>query len=270
MICNLIEDYFAEHVEIRVVDRQRAEGILHTLVEFFGQYKPDDLTARHFKDYCKSRQVSNSTLRRELTVLRAVFNHAHRQRRISADTLPYMALPPESEPKDRWLTNDELGTLWTAADQRTRDFIDLAYYTAGRKASIERLTEAQVDLASNRINLAKPGEVKTKKRRPIVPIDKELRPTVERCLLNTSEYLLGEPSPVDYPFRKAVNAAGLDAVTPHTLRHTRATHLLQEGADPFAVAQLLGDTMDTVMRVYGHHCPNYLAGVLDRNSKGFR
>ena len=47
-------------------------------------------------------------------------------------------------------------------------------------------------------------------------------------------------------------------LTPHVLRHTRATHLLQKGVDPYAVAALLGDNLSTVLRVYGHHCPGYL------------
>ena len=51
-------------------------------------------------------------------------------------------------------------------------------------------------------------------------------------------------------------------LTPHVLRHTRATHLLQKGVAPYAVASLLGDTVATVLRVYGHHCPNYLAEAI--------
>ena len=51
-------------------------------------------------------------------------------------------------------------------------------------------------------------------------------------------------------------------VTPHTLRHTRATHLLQLGVDIWDVAGLLGDTVSTIERTYGHYSPDYLGDTL--------
>jgi site-specific recombinase XerC len=42
------------------------------------------------------------------------------------------------------------------------------------------------------------------------------------------------------------------------LRHSRATHMLMDGEDPYKVAKLLGDTLATVERVYGHYDVDYL------------
>jgi integrase len=50
---------------------------------------------------------------------------------------------------------------------------------------------------------------------------------------------------------------GPDKVTRHTLRHTRATWLLQAGVDLWTAAGFLGMTVRTLERVYGHHCPDY-------------
>jgi len=52
------------------------------------------------------------------------------------------------------------------------------------------------------------------------------------------------------------------SLSPHVLRHTRATHLLQQGVHPKAVADLLGYDVTTVLRVYGHACPDYLETAL--------
>jgi integrase len=57
----------------------------------------------------------------------------------------------------------------------------------------------------------------------------------------------------------ARSAAGLgDDVTPHTLRHTAATWLMQRGVDAWEAAKYLGMTVETLERVYGHHHPDYL------------
>lgn len=60
-------------------------------------------------------------------------------------------------------------------------------------------------------------------------------------------------------FRRAATLAGLDAsVTPHTLRHTAATWLMQAGVDKWEAAGFLGMTVEMLDRVYGHHHPNHL------------
>ena len=74
------------------------------------------------------------------------------------------------------------------------------------------------------------------------------------------KYLFGIPTDMYRPFRKHMESIGLaHKRNPHILRHTRASHLLQEGVSLFNVAKLLGDTVATVERVYGHFCPDYMA-----------
>jgi hypothetical protein len=53
---------------------------------------------------------------------------------------------------------------------------------------------------------------------------------------------------------------GVD-VTPHVLRHTAATWLMQAGTDPWEAAGFLGMTVETLMSRYGHHHPDYLSGA---------
>jgi integrase len=59
--------------------------------------------------------------------------------------------------------------------------------------------------------------------------------------------------------------AGLedDGVTLHTLRHTRATWLLQKGIDAWQVSGHLGMTLTTLQRVYGHHAAAYQKEAAD-------
>jgi integrase len=67
---------------------------------------------------------------------------------------------------------------------------------------------------------------------------------------------------MDKGFRDAVKDAGLDAdVTPHTLRHTAATWLMQGRCDLWEAAGYLGMTVATLEQVYGHHHPDHQSGA---------
>jgi integrase len=59
-------------------------------------------------------------------------------------------------------------------------------------------------------------------------------------------------------FRRAALLAGLDGVTPHTLRHTAATWLMQAGVPIWEAAGFLGLSPEMIARVYGHHSPAHL------------
>jgi integrase len=59
-------------------------------------------------------------------------------------------------------------------------------------------------------------------------------------------------------WRSAVARAGLSPdVTPHTLRHTAATWMMQQGVDLWAASGFLGMSVETLTRVYGKHDPDY-------------
>lgn len=63
-------------------------------------------------------------------------------------------------------------------------------------------------------------------------------------------------------FKHAAKLAGLSRVSPHTLRHTAATWLMQAGADRWQAAGYLGMSVETLEQVYGHHHPDHLSGAV--------
>jgi integrase len=168
-----------------------------------------------------------------------------------------------SEPRQRWLSRDEVNRLLYKTTGRARLFAWIGYYTAARRSSIEALTWFATDLERRRIDFTL-GAVKTRKRRAIVAIDSALVPVLEAAKAEaTTEYVLGSPANIYPAFVEQCERLGLKDVSPHVLRHTRATHLLQEGKPIWLVAQLLGDTVQTVERTYGHHCVDYMRTALD-------
>lgn len=272
-----LDSYYREHLMKKAVDRKRAEDCIFRLREFFGDKRLRDIDIPLCRKYCEQREVSDSTRRRELGVLRAAAGHALKWRRITAADMPSIELPPESENRKVWLYKDELARFLDVAERMDSDvfrFTQLAYHTASRRAAIERLEWSQVDEVGRRINLAKPGERKTKKRRPIVPISDSIASELAVMRAEAkNQWVLGSPKDLYESFAWTAREAGLimlpvrgvreaGRLSPHALRHSRATHLLEDGKSPWAVASLLGDTVTTVLRVYGHACPDYLSEVL--------
>lgn len=285
-----LDDYFREHVSRNCVDVGRQEIAIRHLKAFFkGPLADIDIPmSRAYADArrlgvvgggtrTRSGEGSDSTIRRELGVLESAANHAARWKRIGPKASPPTPMPSIEKPADApaqdatYLTQAELATALAAAEGQLLDFMVVAYRTAGRRRSIERLTHSQVDLRQSRINLTAPDETanqrRSKKRRPVVPIDPQLRPTIERLMIENkaSPWLFGNDKSMYLEFRAHMEKLGLhDKAHPHVLRHTRATHLLQAGVSIYDVARLLGDTVATVEKVYGHHSPDYLARAISK------
>lgn len=282
-VTQALDDYLREHVQQHVIDKGRQEDAASHLRAWFRSRPLRDIDIPSSRAYADARRIgvvggglrrqdgagANGTIRRELAVLGAAAQHALRWRRIQPNDMPSIEMPRENTHESEWLTRDELATAIGAAPVRLRDFMLVTYYTGARRASVERLSKAQVDLPANRINLRAPTEDanqrRSVKRRPVVPIDPRLRPTVERLLMTHTDtpWLFGDTRNMYVPFRTLMEGLGLpQKANPHVLRHSRATHLLQDGVSIYDVAKLLGDTVKTVERAYGHHSPEYLAEAI--------
>jgi integrase len=133
---------------------------------------------------------------------------------------------------------------------------------------LEALTVGQVDLHHGLIDLmpadATAQQRQSKKRNPVVPIVADIRDRLAKLIAGKAPADKVLP-PRDYYLRFKEHLQSLDLEEksyPHVLRHTRATHLLQAGVSIYDVAKLLGDTVATVEKSYGHHSSDYLANSL--------
>jgi integrase len=212
--------------------------------------------------------VSDGTIRHEVTVLRAALNWAVREKWISE--APYVEMPPEQPPRDRWLTRDEVSRLLAGCESAHMTlFIILAYHTAARHGAILELTWDRVDLERRLIQYQRPGKRLTKKRRATVPLNQIVHAAlVEARSAATTDYVIefrGKPikHSIQWAFQRACERAGIEDCTPHILRHTSATHMIMAGVPIQEVARMLGDTVEMVERVYGKHSPDYLRRAAD-------
>lgn len=272
-VAQALTDYIDEHAKKHVADLARQQGIVGHLTAFFGDELLSEVDVPLSQEYARARmsKVSSATVRRELNVLVAAANHAVWMKRapagVQVDLPPERRLGPDDEAP--YLTVEQHQRMLDIAAATDRDlwaFEVLLYQTGARRRSIEDLTRGQVRMAAERIVLQQPGKRTTKKRQPIVPILAAMREPLE--------WLLAREPQRDRLFAKAdyyrehvalAEAAGVPEGLrhPHVVRHTRATHLLQKGKTLYDVAKLLGDTVATVERVYGHHSADHLKGRLD-------
>lgn len=215
------------------------------------------------------KPVKDGTIRRELQTLVAALNWNREAGRLLKVPKIDVGTPPPA--RFRVLTPAEWGALLAEAGadwrslqgrlQRLYRFLMIALHAPARRRAIEGLMWTQVDRTARVIDFNPPGARQSNKRRPIVPINDALWPVLERAFREkTSLYVLDHPGSIRTSFENALDRAGLagTGVTIHTLRHTHATWSLAAGTDPWKVAGMLGDSVQTVLRNYGHHHPDYL------------
>lgn len=274
--CTLIEsdddtrrDYTcADLFAMKYADQpERIEYTWKALDPHFGHLAPRDVTPAAEAAYIKSRGVAPSTVRFELACLRASWNSAVRKRILRAEDLPVLdPLPPASPPRDRWLTDDEIDRLFAAvekSDPRTRLFLWLGLHTAARRNAILELTWDQVDFGVGVIHYLKPGTRQTRKRRASVPISAALRPVLEAAKAEaTGPYVVGKLK-INEALHRLGARAGVSNLTPHVLRHTAATIMARNGVSLWVIAQVLGNTVEQVEKVYAKWSPGRHADAVN-------
>lgn len=291
-IAELWTVYDRNHIQKNVAAPATLDYSWRNLAPHFGKLTPDQIDEGVVDDYEEARTEGTigkpsvpATVRRELTALIACMNwHAApergKKRLLRAQDVPHVRLPSESAPRDRWLTADEIKRLFAVElSPRLKMFLWLALETAARKQAILDLTWDRVDFETGMIHYAVPGRKATKKRRASVPISAALRPFLE-ARRRPSGLVVPPGGDVWAQIQSAVRRAGLaehvargtgeaaksTGISPHTFRHTAATHMARRGVPLYDIAGILGNTLAIVERTYAHHCPGRLRDAVNHIS----
>jgi integrase len=212
-----------------------------------------------------------------------------------------VTLPPKGLPRERWLTRSEaarlLWTCWRHRELQLRHrgphkgeklpttryplrhlarFILIGLYAGTRASAIAAASPERgdcrsfVDLERGIFYRLAEGARPTKKRQPPAPIPARLLAHMRRWRAKgiVKEHFVewnGAPvASVKTALKTAVRLTRLSGkVTPHTLRHTAATWLMQNGVNMWRAAGFLGMSLETLDRVYGHHHPDYFSDAAE-------
>lgn len=221
--------------------------------------------------------TSPSTARRELGVLQAAIAAYHAE--YTLDAVPVVSLPEPAAPRERWLFRSEAARfLWSARHHPERParkalirFFLLSIYSGSRPgvsravAWIPTTTGAWADLNAGVLHRRGIGQGESKKRRPPARLPTRLLSHMKRWKRNdgaAAAYVVDQGFGPLKSQRRAWEwvrqHAGLGKdVTPHVLRHTAATWIMQQGPDLWEAAGFLGMSPETLWKVYGHHHPDW-------------
>lgn len=247
------------------------------------------LTSRDIRRYLaelKLARYAPKTIAAHLSAIRALHRWLALECRVPSDPAAALVSPKLPKPLPHVLTPAQIDALLSAPDRETPDglrdaaFLEILYATGARISEIASLTLSRVDLAESMITLFGKG---SKER--IVPLYRRAREKlaayIERArpeLLGSRKGIAAEPiqavfistrglpmsaDSLRHRFTRHARAAGLPAdITPHALRHTFATDLLEGGADLRSVQELLGHVSLSTTQIYTHLTPDRLKGAV--------
>lgn len=227
----------------------------------------DDLNAYFFAKYESSKATSSN---RRLAVLKRFYQLALRQNKISIDPCLRMKSAKQAPRYPKTLTESQVEALLAAPDVNTplglrdRTMLELMYASGLRVSELVLLKSIEVGMNEGVLRITGKGS-KTR----LVPFGEEARMWIERYLkeartailngqIDDALFVTGRGGAMTRQMfwtlikRHALKADINAPLSPHTLRHAFATHLLNHGADLRVVQLLLGHADISTTQIYTH------------------
>ena len=213
---------------------------------------------------------SPATVARKLASIRSLYGFLLRTGRVSQNPADLVSAPKPGRKLPKVLTiaqiEEVLGAVPATSPLELRDqaILELAYSSGLRSAELVDLELNSLDPGSGRVKVIGKGS-----KHRIVPVGDPALGAIERYLDAGRPQLVTDPeqralflsrsgrrlSTSDVTRRLAVRvrrAASAGGISPHTLRHSFATHLLEGGADLRSIQELLGHSSISTTQVYTH------------------
>jgi integrase/recombinase XerD len=217
--------------------------------------------------------AATATVCRKLTTIKQFYRYLVAERHLTADPTANVEVPRQVKKLPATLTLDDVERLLAAPDVsklaglRDRAMLEVLYATGLRVSELVNLTRGDVNLKVGFVRCVGKGN-----KERIVPLGSVAIGWLQHYLAARDD-----DAPALFPGRRrrpitraafwqtikrlAVHAGIVKNISPHTLRHSFATHLLERGADLRAIQEMLGHSSITTTQIYTHVSTDFLREV---------
>ena len=242
-------------------------------LKLFSKWLDGDLShidSSHINDYFKHRQLSAATQSRILTCLRIFYQYLITQQLIKNNPTAKLHHPKQAQKLPVFLNIEEVDRLLNTPDentvfgQRDRAMLELLYSCGLRVSELISLDYHNINLNEEYIRIHGKGN-----KERILPMgeiamdylstyEQKARPFLLKSGQTDHYFLSNRGSGMSrqnffYIIKAYAAKAGIDKpLSPHTLRHAFATHLVQQGADLRSVQLMLGHSDISTTQIYTH------------------
>jgi integrase/recombinase XerD len=225
------------------------------------------------------KRLSSESVYLEIAALRAFYKFAENEKLLPVNVAENLSLPRRWQRLPKALSNDEIKKLLEPEIPETPEslcdqaILELAYASGLRLSELKNLRLEQLHLDAGFINVIGKGN-----KERVVPVGKKAVESLNRYIEVGRPKFVTPKSPANVfltkrgtPFaavtlwlriKNRVRRAGVSRnITPHMLRHSFATHLLEHGADLRVIQELLGHANISTTEIYTHVTGNRLRDI---------
>ena len=267
-------NFFLDHLRTeRRLSSHTLSAYSTDLDQFLAFIEPDSLPeirAQQIRNWLISLSddsVQNRSINRKLATLRTFFKFLIRRGDIQTNPMGTIKMIKVSKKLPQFIRESDMQGLWEANPSEASTFEDirdqlilyLLYGTGIRLAELISLQKNHTNLHLGTIRV-----LGKRNKERIIPIPQVIADWILRyqslCPFEHTHLLLTDKGEKLYPMfvqrlvkKELGNISTLEKLSPHVLRHTYATHLLNRGADLNAIKELLGHANLAATQVYTHN-----------------
>lgn len=274
-----MNDYIEDYINYVYIEKKLSnntkmayERDLKAFASYLNNKNTENITANDIKDYIgylNNIKEKDKTVARKIVSIRTFFDYLMKNKKINVNPCEKIESPKPRKTLPKTLNEDEINKLLdinakTALEWRNKAMIELMYATGLRVSELVELVVNDINLNDNYVRVFGKG-----KKERIVPMA-DITTNVLKEYINVYRDSLLKGYLTDKVFissygkgmtrqgffknlKKIAREKGIEKdFSPHTLRHSFATHLLEHGADLRAIGEMLGHENIKTTQIYTH------------------